>query len=127
MSVPLTETFRPGDRVLVPVRDVTRLGIEEAPRRPRYWAEGFHVVSCLKRRYSLEQARDVLMDRIATAMSEPDDDFMPGHIAAVEDLIRAIRSANAFTPPTPANAVKPGSFFDMACDIAGAPFTKDAA
>lgn len=110
---------------LAPV--LSTMGIEEGARRPRYWAEGFHVVSCIKRRYTLEQAAKHLLQRQADAIAEPDDDFMPGHIAAIGDLVLAIRAANAFTPPTPANAVKPGSFFDMACDIAGAPFGRAAA
>lgn len=82
---------------------LSRLGVEDAPRRPRYWAEGPFVVSSSKRRMSVEIARQAL-DHLVEAAVVTHDDLAEADLALVADMIRAIRTASSFTPPTPANA-----------------------
>lgn len=79
------------------------MGIEEAPRRPRYWAEGPFVVSSSKRRMPIYIAREAL-DHLVEAAVVTHDDLAEADLALVTDMIRAIRTASSFTPPTPANA-----------------------
>lgn len=86
---------------LAPV--LASIGIEDAPRRPRYWAEGPFVVSSSKRRMSVEIARQAL-DHLVEAAVVTHDELAEADFALVADMIRAIRAANAFTPPTPASA-----------------------
>jgi hypothetical protein len=94
---------------LVPIREVLAPIIDaanaDAPRRPRYWAEGPFVVSSSRRRMPIYVALDALGHLVRAAIASPDD-LLEADLLLVSDMIRAIRKAEGFTPPTPAGQMR---------------------
>jgi len=94
---------------LVPIRDVLAPFVDglitDAPRRPRYWAEGPFVVSSSRRRMPIFVARDALGHLVEAAVASPDD-LLEADLLLVSDMIRAIRKAEGFSPPTPAGQMR---------------------
>lgn len=108
-SVPKPQTA-PGLRLVGEETDriVNRLAakVDGNARQPRYVAEGREVVTVSTgRRQTTPRAREALSFAVDGALSTNCEDLVPHDIAAVCDLIRAIRAAERNDlPPTPAQA-----------------------
>lgn len=86
-------------------RIVSRLAakVDGMPRQPRYVADGREVVTVSTgRRQTTPRAREALSYAVDGALSTNCEDLVPHDIAAVCDLILAIRAAERNDlPPTP--------------------------